>query len=195
MGFLDNLKQSLDTGEFNSEAAKAINQLDELANGALHRAKQGSGTVEHNLQSEIAKRGLTAAPTTKAEADEANRRAEAEMKAIKENNVILKVIATLINIEETVYESVKDMTYHIYELEDRFDIENPAHREIFVAIDKVKEKYGSLIERKEVIQNEQSVIFIKTDVDPELTAIGNEGVTEEQGDVQVDGREPENLKE
>jgi len=195
MGFLDNLKQSLDKGEFNSEAAKTINQLDELANGALHRAKQGSGGIEQNLQTEIKKHNMAAPPVTKAEAEEANRIAEAQMEAVKENNAVLKVIATLLNIEEMVYESVKDMTYHIYEIEDRFDIENPAHKEIFVAVNKIKEKYGSLIESKEAIQNEQSVIFIKTDIDPELTAIGNEGVTEEQGDVQTEGREPENLKE
>jgi len=108
--FLDKLKKAVDEEEFNSDAAKKIIEINDLAD-----TKTVAGSSE-----ELDKR-LEAAGVKNVSAEEAvalNSQYEKEMEKIKENDAINGQIATLIEIEDMVKLSINDMFDFISELED-----------------------------------------------------------------------------
>jgi hypothetical protein len=133
--FLENLKNAVDKGEFNSEAAKKIKAIDELADDKIDSEEK----VEERLK--IA--GIKT--VTEEEAVVINAEYEKKMQEIKEKDLVLQQIKTLQEIDETVMLSVMDMRDFIQTLEESFDKENPIHVDIFTEIEKIKNKYSSII--------------------------------------------------
>jgi hypothetical protein len=133
--FLENLKNAVDKGEFNSEAAKKINAIDELADGKIDSEEK----VEERLKTAGIK------TVTEEEAEVINAEYEKKMLEIKERDLVLQQIKTLQEIDETVMLSVMDMRDFIQTLEESFDKENPIHVDIFTEIEKIKNKYSSII--------------------------------------------------
>jgi len=138
--FLEGLKKAADTGEFNSEAAKKINEIDELAN----KKKNAFGLVGDRIE----KSGY-AESVTEEEAEELNSEYEKKMEKIKKQDVVNIQLATLIDIEHMVKLSVEDMMSFVNELEDNFskeiEEENPMYGELSLKIENIKSKYNSII--------------------------------------------------
>ena len=134
--FLENLKKSVETGDFNSEAAKKINEIDKLADIVAP-----TGGVAANLEKRLENAGIKI--ITEEEAVIINSENEEKMQEIKEKDLALQQIVLLKEIEETVRLSITDMQDFIKTLEDTFDKTKPNNVELFVEIEKIKNKYSN----------------------------------------------------
>lgn len=146
--FLEDLKNAADNGEFNSDAAKKINEIDELAE------KKASEMGEDELQESLEKRAqeTPAVAVTEEEALELNSQYEEKMEALKTLDAENKKIAlaetaknqlkTLIEIEDMVKLTIQDMMFHIESLEENF-------KEEFMS--EISE-FGELSQKMEAIQ-------------------------------------------
>lgn len=150
--FLENLKKAADTGDFNSEAAKKILEISQLAD-----AKIGRGTSEdiENLKETLEKRietmdaGKERKVLTEEEVLEANSKFEKKMEQIKKFDMVNSQLATLIEIEDIVKASIEDMFSFTDELESKFEKEFEAEDQLFgelsQKIESIKSKYSSII--------------------------------------------------
>ena len=137
--FLDDLKKAADTGEFNSEAAKKIIQVDKLANNA---------NVE-NLADRLEKAGIK---TVEGEnIAEINSDYEKSMQEIKEKDLALHQIAILREIDETLMLSLYDMKDFVTTVESSFDKAKFVNAELFQEVEKIKNKYSSIINLNQII--------------------------------------------
>lgn len=134
--FLENLKKSVETGDFNSEAAKKINEIDKLADIVAP-----TNGVAANLEKRLEIVGIKI--ITEEEAVIINSEYEEKMQEIKEKDLALQQIVLLKEIEETVRLSITDMQDFIKTLEDTFDKTKPNNVELFVEIEKIKNKYSN----------------------------------------------------
>ena len=136
--FLDNLKKSVDTGEFNSEAAKKIIEIDKLAD------EKATGNAFKMVQDRIEKAGFVES-VTEEEAIVLNSEYEKKMEEIKKQDAVNTQVATLIEIEDMVKLSVQDMLSFAKELEDKFSKEieakDPMFNDLYVKIQEVKNKF------------------------------------------------------
>ena len=132
--FLESLKKSVETGEFNSEAAKKIIEIDQLANNP-HTTHMHDGTFKNAGVKTV----------TPEEAAEINSNFEKKMQEIKEKDLALQQLAMLREIEETVKLTVYDMKDFLVTLEGNFDKANPINAEIYSEIEAIKTKYSSII--------------------------------------------------
>jgi len=153
--FLENLKKAADNGEFNSEAAKKIIEVSELA-----ESKLGAGTPEdlEKLKESLEKRYeqtkdseevKATKPVTEEEVIELNSAYEKKMAAIKKLDMVNAQLATLMEVEDMVKASVEDMFSFTDELEAKFvkefAIEDPVFGELSQKIEEIKSKYKSII--------------------------------------------------
>lgn len=150
--FLENLKKAADTGEFNSEAAKKILEINELAD-----AKIGKGTSEdlERLKESLEKRigdigdGKKRRVLTEEEILDANSQYEKKMEQIKRFDMVNAQLATLIEIEDMVKASIIDMFSFTEELESKFEkefeAEDPLFGELSQKITDITSKYSSII--------------------------------------------------
>ena len=138
--FLDDLKNAVDKGEFNSDAAKKINEIDKLAD----KKENAFGLIGKRLD----ETGY-AKSVSEEEAAAINSDYEKKMEEIKKQNMVNKQLATLIEIEDLVKADINDMMSFIDELEDKFakefDEENPICGELNQKIEQIKLKYNSNI--------------------------------------------------
>ena len=148
--FLENLKKAADNGEFNSEAAKKIIEVSELA-----ESKLGAGTAEDleklkeslekryesTSESEEVKEMKEKRPTTEEEVIELNSAYEKKMAAIKKNDMVNAQLVTLMEIEDMVKASVEDM----FSFTDELEAKDPMFGDLSQKIEQIKSKYNSII--------------------------------------------------
>lgn len=141
--FLENLKNAVDNGEFNSEVAKKINTIDEAANNA-----KGLTYEEHGKNAE---KLLKAQAVTSEEVAELNSSYEQQMKKIKEIDVMNRQLAMLIDIEETVELSINDMINHVDVIMETFEKEqeenNVIFEPLFAKVEEIRKKYSTFINK------------------------------------------------
>lgn len=139
--FLENLKKAVDDGDFNSEAAKKIVEINELADVVA------TGDVESSLEKRLEEAGVKT--VSEEEAATLNFEYERKMVEIKKQDAVTKQLATLIEIEDMVIASVDDMFSFTKELENTFEKEfqeeNPMFGELHQKIEQIKSKYKSII--------------------------------------------------
>ena len=147
--FLDNLKKAADNGDFNSEAAKKINQISELADEKSNDldATQLGGLVDERLEKD---RELSPpVAVTEEEALELNSQYEQKMEALKkldtEHKKAKTQLKTLYEIEEMVELSIGDMLAHIMSLEENFEeefnSELPEYADLLLKMEELRNKY------------------------------------------------------
>ena len=157
--FLKNLKDAVEKGEFNSEAANKINEIGELAEkkyvevnpektgDAVEDAKHSVNELENRVKKRIDDAGHKT--ISEEEAKELNTEYELKMAEFKKIDLANKQLATLIHMEDMVLASIEDMIMYCEELESKldeeFDRENPKFSELFQKIDSLKSKYNSFI--------------------------------------------------
>jgi excinuclease UvrABC ATPase subunit len=160
--FLDNLKNAVDKGEFNSEAAKKILEVSKLADTKIPvggiRSESDLEDLQKSINDRLEKAGVRT--VTEEEAASVNsdydkkmeeiRLADIENKRIAEQaNAVDIQLKTLIEIEGMVEASVRDMITFVEELEDKFekeiDEENPMFGELSQKIESIHSKYNPII--------------------------------------------------
>ena len=117
--YLENLKKAVETGDFNSEAAKKIIQIDKNADNA-----KGLSLTEEE-KAELAKRRLDGTlkentVVTEEEVLKLNSEYEKKMADIKKQDAVNQQLATLIEIEDMVKADINDMLSFVTELENKF---------------------------------------------------------------------------
>jgi len=138
--FLENLKNAVDNGEFNSEAANKIKEINELADNVKGFTEKDGEKARELLKSQA---------VTEEEAVELNSSYEKEMEKIKQTDIANKYLATVIEIEEMVQLSIDDMTNYLNETEETLSKEkenkNVIFDNLFNKIEEIRKKYNSLI--------------------------------------------------
>lgn len=146
--FLEGLKKAADSGEFNSEAAKKIIEINELVdtkiNGSdIHRFDE----IRESLDKCHKEAGTKT--VTEDEAIEMNSQYEKKMEQLKKMDGINAQLATLMEIEDMVKASVEDMFTFVESLENRFEkeieAEDPMLGDLSQKIEQLKAKYSSII--------------------------------------------------
>lgn len=137
--FLENLKNDLEKGDFNSEAAKKINEIDKLAD-----TKDNAGDLLEKRLDAAGVKTVTEEEVTSVSSDY-----EKKMEEIKKQDVVNKQLATLIEVEDMVKASVEDMLLYLNELEEnfgkQFEEEDPMFGELSQKIEQIRSKYNSII--------------------------------------------------
>jgi hypothetical protein len=140
--FLDDLKKAVDNGDFNSEAAKKINEIEKNADNA-------KGLFLSDEEKEMLEKLKTPPAITEEEVKTANTNYENEMAVVERKDTINKLLVTLIEIEDMVKMSIDDMFSHIKELEDKFatefEGEDPIFGDLYQKIEDIKLKYSNFI--------------------------------------------------
>jgi len=157
MDFLKNLKDAVEKGEFNSEAANKINEINELAEKKLSGLKndgkkinEAIRDIEHKLNKRLDDAGHKT--VSEEEAKELNSEYERKMVEFKKIDLMLNELNTLNQIEELISASIEDMFIHIEDVEDKYldsyslEFENDeSFKNLMLKIKQIKEKYNSFI--------------------------------------------------
>jgi hypothetical protein len=161
--FLENLKKAVDTGEFNSEAAKKIIEIDKLADEKLSTmTKSGEVLDDSKLAESITDRVKLGGVKTVSEEEalalnseyekkmEDIKKQDAENKRIAEvMNVVDKQLATLEEIEEMVNANIKDMLSFTNELKEKFgkefEAKDPLFADLLAKVNQINMKYNNSI--------------------------------------------------
>jgi hypothetical protein len=134
--FLDNLKKSVDTGDFNSEAAKKITSIVDFSDEKMRK-----NTI-NEISNSLDARNVSSKTVSSEEAKSANTEYEIKMGRIKQYDRLLGTIAELNEIDRIVSESIDDMKWHITNLEEVFDMHDPINELLAKTINEVKIKYN-----------------------------------------------------
>lgn len=145
--FLENLKNAADNGEFNSDAAKKILDIDKLAD-----TKLGSGTSEdvERLQEKLEKNyGEQVKPVSEEEAIEMNSQYEKKMEQLRMLDSVNSQLAMLIEMDDMVKASIGDVMSFVNGLETNFMPDmgesNPLLKDLTDKINEVKSNYKDFI--------------------------------------------------
>ena len=137
--FLENLKKAVDDGNFNSDAAKRIIEIDKLAD------EKKSTPALNKIADDIDNGNIKLKTVTEEEAAMIDSNYEKEMGKIKKQDAINKQLATLVEIEDMVKASIEDMLSFAQELEQKFEkefeVEDPMFGALSLKIEEVKNKY------------------------------------------------------
>lgn len=137
--FLENLKKDLEAGDFNSEAARKINEIDKLAN----TKKDADTLIDKRLKEAGTK------IVTEEEAVELNSKYEIKLEEIKKQDTVNKALVFLIEIEDAVKASIEDMMTCVNDLEQEyekeFEEEKSIFGELYQKIEDIKSKYNPII--------------------------------------------------
>jgi hypothetical protein len=146
--FLDNLKKAVDSGEFNSDAAKKILEVNRLADD---KVKDLVRVDEETVTSKSVDKRLEEAgikTISKDDAIELNSQYEKKMAELEKKQFNNDRMLVLIDIENMVKLSVEDMMGFIKETEnflgEKYDIEDPMFNELKTKINEIKTKYSSI---------------------------------------------------
>ena len=135
--FLENLKKSVEEGDFNSEAAKKIIEIDKLAE------TMKASAAEKSLNDRLEKAGVKI--VTEEEAAAINPQYEKQMADIKKQDAVNQQVATLIEIKDMVKLSILDMLSFTKELEEKFtkefEAKDPIFNDLYLQIQEVKNKF------------------------------------------------------
>ena len=149
--FLKNLKDAVEKGEFNSDAANKINEINELAEKKLDGFKEDGkdinetvDVIEENIKKRIEDAGHKT--VSEEEAKELNSEYERKMAEFKKIDMANKQLAMLIEMEDMIVASIEDMMMYCEEVESKYDEkENPKFEDLFQKIESLKSKYNSII--------------------------------------------------
>jgi hypothetical protein len=149
--FLENLKNSVDKGEFNSEAAKKIIEISKLAETKVpvggFKSEEDLKGLQNSINKRVQESGVKS--VSEEEALKLNSEYEKKMQAIKEEDAINQQVVTLVDIEDMVKLSIGDMLSFVTELEEKFKKEieekKPTYINLTAKIEEIKNKYGAII--------------------------------------------------
>lgn len=135
--FLSNLKKAVEEGDFNSDVAKKINEIDELAD------KVSKDKSEEEIQKSINDRIKQSGVKTINEEKIGELNSECEMKMYQRSKeeIILATIATLTNMDYSLERQKDELSLFIEEQKNEYDPENEEHAELYKKINELIKKY------------------------------------------------------
>jgi hypothetical protein len=140
--FLENLKNAVEEGDFNSEAARKINKISELAEnkGAGKRVEELEEVVEKRLE----EAGVVEVPEEDLPGLKENQMTEYEekMQEFKERDKVNSEIAILHNINNVLTNTMTDLGNTIALLGKKYEGESKKWTDLFNLMDELTEKYN-----------------------------------------------------
>jgi hypothetical protein len=137
--FLENLKKDLDTGEFNSEAAKKIIEIDKLAD----EKKNAEQLIEKRLEDIGIKK------VGEEDVEILNSEYEERMEKIVRSDSANSIVADLVNKEEHILMSIKEMIDLANDAKEEFAAEfeakDPAFSDLLAKINHINMEYNNSI--------------------------------------------------
>lgn len=137
--FLKNLKQAVDDGEFNSDAA---NKINEIGNAAEKIKFTDNEEVEAKAKERIDK--IEPEVVSEEEIEKIKSDYEMKMAEIEKQDIVNRQLATLIQIEDMVNLSILDMFGFVDELDVVFEKElkeDSAYSDLANKVNKIKTKF------------------------------------------------------
>lgn len=137
--FLDKLKKAVDEGEFNSEAAKKINEIEKRS------MEIDPNEAEKLLEKRLEESG--AKIITEDEVVAKNIDYDKKLEQLKYIDGLNKQIATLRDMENMVLLSIQDMLQYVKTVDENFnfDKENEENnKKLNDEIQRIKDRFGSL---------------------------------------------------
>lgn len=135
--FLDELKKAVDEGNFNSEAAKKINKIDDLANKKQN--KSSNKDLMDSINEKIDKSGTKTVNDD--EISEINSNYQKIMEQRSKEEKIFAIIATLDNIDNEIQNKIKDLHKLIVEQKDKFNENDKGYDKLQNKIEELNNKY------------------------------------------------------
>ena len=129
--FLEELKKAVEEGNFNSEAAKKINDIDKLAESMLASGSLKGKDLNNNID-----------PNAKFEETE---EAIAKLKELKVQDEINGEIANISNMEDDLLLHFDYIKESLESIEGKYDRENPLYNDLFVKIDELKNIFEKIV--------------------------------------------------
>lgn len=130
-GFLDNLKDVLDNGKFNSQAAIHLNKIHEAAENVDARE------VEEKLK----KSYEDVKPVGEEEAEEMNKVYEDKISKLRELDEINKALVSLINLEANVNDALEILKNETNAIDTEFIIDAPQYDDLYAKIKEIKKHF------------------------------------------------------
>lgn len=144
--FLGSLKESLEKGEFNSEAANKINEIVDKSKKFEENAKPGDlgDAVKKRVEESGVKESVS-----EEELPELNTEYEQKMAHFKKADKINLEIATLKNIEDVVLNQLTELSNFIDILRKKYEKDNPEEfpelKQLLKNIESLEKKYNFVI--------------------------------------------------
>jgi len=135
--FLENLKKSVDEGEFNSDAAKRINSIDEKADSVLN--EKSAEQIEESVREKAVSGGVKT--VDEEEVARLNSEYEEKMKERAAEEIYLSTIATLYN-DDNLIEKAKDELWQFIDKQRQIYSRTEEYADLHTLMDKLVEKYG-----------------------------------------------------
>jgi hypothetical protein len=126
--FLENLKNAVETGEFNSDAAKRINEINDLANKKIGEGYLNDKDI--NLDSAV-------------EYTESEDAIE-KLKELKLQDEINNEVANLHNLENNLLDSFREFRDTLVLVEEKYKdhLEDLKYSDLFSKIEELKSKFS-----------------------------------------------------
>ncbi len=136
--FLENLKKSVDEGTFNSEAAKKINTVDELAEEKLE--EKSTGEIDEALHERVFAGGIRTVDED--EVAKLNSEYEEKMKERAKEEILLATVVSLIDEDEALEEKLDSLATYIEKLRDKHPVtEDETITILHAKMDELEKKY------------------------------------------------------
>lgn len=143
--FLKNIKSALDKGEFNSEIAKKITEINKLATDKINVEGYEKLLEKRNEKISFDK-------VSNEEIKQANEEYLKYHEKIKEEELELNFVSTLLNLERELNIIFTDIQNHIFDMETQF----PSSKNQFFIdnINRIKKKYNINVASDELKNND-----------------------------------------
>jgi hypothetical protein len=137
---LKNLQDALDNGDFNSEAAKKIKEIDERADDFAEM--KTTEQMEESLIGKAVEEGgiKTGEDVDKEKVAELNSEYEKKMEERAKEEVVYATIAGLMNLDEELEEKLYGLGVYVRNLRAEY-MGNPLNDDLFKKLDELEEKY------------------------------------------------------
>ena len=149
--FLDNLKNAVENGEFNSETAKKINEVHNAAEKKLKEANGDISKIEKNLNKKIENVSGATKNISKEDIEKAQLEYNAKMKALADEEKRNAIIASLIDENDHIINNIIDLYSLIHKTEKYYDEKDGKNKKLFEKINEFKEKYESIVNYDDLI--------------------------------------------
>ena len=149
--FLDNLKNAVEKGEFNSETAKKFN---EVLNKAEEKSKLSLDELENNIKNRTDSGSTEQKKTlSKEEIEKVNKEYKKKMQEIAEEEKRNAIIATLKHESDKIEDYIVELYSLIKNTELSYNKNDEKNKYLFEEIENIKKKYKSIIDYNELINN------------------------------------------
>mgnify|MGYP006290691971 CR=1 FL=1 len=135
--FLEDLKKAVEDGNFNSDAAKRINDIDKAANDV--NKNKSKDEIKKSIDEKVENSG--AKTVDEDNVAELNSKYEEKMQQRAKEETIYATIATLDNLDNEIEKARNDLFLFIQQQRNKYDPDDSDCAELYEKINELTNKY------------------------------------------------------